>query len=91
MTGLLPSRTHSYDNAAGFSSEIPTFAHHLRARGYRTVLADGYIVEYGATAGMLANPQQEYTRHLISDTPSLETATGDVPVTALPADRKPTV
>jgi choline-sulfatase len=39
MTGLLPSRTHSYDNAAGFSSEIPTFAHHLRAEGYRTVLA----------------------------------------------------
>jgi choline-sulfatase len=39
MTGLLPSRTHSYDNAAGFSSEIPTFAHHLRALGYRTVLA----------------------------------------------------
>jgi choline-sulfatase len=39
MTGLLPSRTQSYDNAAGFSSEIPTFAHHLRARGYRTVLA----------------------------------------------------
>ncbi len=39
MTGLLPSRTHSYDNAAGFSSEIPTFAHHLRAQGYRTVLA----------------------------------------------------
>jgi choline-sulfatase len=39
MTGLLPSRTHTYDNAAGFSSEIPTFAHHLRAQGYRTVLA----------------------------------------------------
>ena len=39
MTGLLPSRTHCYDNAAGFSSEIPTFAHHLRARGYRTVLS----------------------------------------------------
>jgi len=55
------------------------------------VLADGYIVEYGRTAGMLANPQQEYTRHLISDTPSLETATGDVPATAVPADRKPTV
>jgi ABC-type oligopeptide transport system ATPase subunit len=48
-------------------------------------------VEYGRTAGMLANPQQEYTRHLISDTPSLETATGDVPATAVPADRKPTV
>ena len=39
MTGLLPSNTHSYDNAAGFSSEIPTFAHHLRNAGYRTVLA----------------------------------------------------
>jgi peptide/nickel transport system ATP-binding protein len=43
------------------------------------VLADGSIVEYGETAAMLANPQQEYTRHLISDTPSLETATGEVP------------
>ncbi|HEX4686412.1 MAG TPA: choline-sulfatase [Nocardioides sp.] len=39
MTGLLPSRTHCYDNAAGFSSEIPTFAHHLRSQGYRTMLA----------------------------------------------------
>ena len=39
MTGLLPSNTHSYDNAAGFSSEIPTFAHHLRNAGYRTVLS----------------------------------------------------
>jgi choline-sulfatase len=39
MTGLLPSRTGCYDNAAGFSSEIPTFAHHLRVQGYRTVLA----------------------------------------------------
>jgi choline-sulfatase len=39
MTGLLPSNTRSYDNAAGFSSELPTFAHHLRARGYRTALA----------------------------------------------------
>jgi choline-sulfatase len=39
MTGLLPSRIHCYDNAAGFSSEIPTFAHHLRNEGYRTVLA----------------------------------------------------
>jgi choline-sulfatase len=39
MTGLLPSNTHTYDNAAGFSSELPTFAHHLRAAGYRTVLS----------------------------------------------------
>jgi choline-sulfatase len=39
MTGLLPSKTHTYDNAAEFSSEIPTWAHYLRAAGYRTVLA----------------------------------------------------
>jgi peptide/nickel transport system ATP-binding protein len=41
------------------------------------VLAEGNIVEYGETAGMLANPQQEYTKHLISDTPSLETAVSE--------------
>jgi ABC-type dipeptide/oligopeptide/nickel transport system ATPase component len=41
------------------------------------VLAEGSIVEYGDTAEMLANPQQEYTRHLISDTPSLETAVSE--------------
>jgi choline-sulfatase len=39
MTGLLPSRTHTYDNAAEFASQIPTFAHYLRGAGYRTVLA----------------------------------------------------
>jgi choline-sulfatase len=39
MTGLLPSRTHTYDNAAEFASEIPTFAHYLRRSGYRTVLS----------------------------------------------------
>jgi peptide/nickel transport system ATP-binding protein len=41
------------------------------------VLAEGSIVEYGDTAEMLANPQQEYTRHLISDKPSLETAVSE--------------
>jgi choline-sulfatase len=39
MTGLLPSRTRVYDNAAEFSADIPTFAHHLRLAGYRTVLS----------------------------------------------------
>ena len=39
LTGLLPSRTGVYDNAAEFRAEIPTFAHHLRSAGYRTVLA----------------------------------------------------
>ncbi len=39
MSGLLPSRTGVYDNAAEFSADVPTFAHHLRIRGYRTVLS----------------------------------------------------
>jgi choline-sulfatase len=39
MTGSLPSRTRVYDNAAEFSADIPTFAHHLRLRGYRTILS----------------------------------------------------
>jgi choline-sulfatase len=39
MSGLLPSRTRVYDNAAEFAADIPTFAHGLRARGYRTILS----------------------------------------------------
>ncbi len=39
MSGLLPSRTGVYDNAAEFSADIPTFAHHLRLLGYRTILS----------------------------------------------------
>jgi choline-sulfatase len=39
MSGLLPSRTRVYDNAAEFAADIPTFAHHLRLRGYRTILS----------------------------------------------------
>jgi choline-sulfatase len=38
LTGLLPSRTGAYDNAGELSASVPTFAHHLRALGYRTVL-----------------------------------------------------
>ena len=39
MTGLLPSRTRVYDNAAEFTADLPTFAHQLRRLGYRTVLS----------------------------------------------------
>jgi len=39
MTGLLPSRSGVYDNAAEFRSDLPTFAHHLRGAGYRTILS----------------------------------------------------
>ena len=45
------------------------------------VLADGNIVEYGETAQVLADPQQPYTRELIANTPSLETATHEVVLT----------
>lgn len=39
MTGLLPSKTGVYDNAAEFASDHPTYAHHLRSAGYQTCLA----------------------------------------------------
>ncbi|MEM6663010.1 MAG: choline-sulfatase [Pseudomonadota bacterium] len=39
MTGRLASRIGAFDNAAQLSSEIPTFAHYLRAQGYRTTLS----------------------------------------------------
>ncbi len=39
MAGLLPSRTRVYDNAAEFTADVPTYAHHLRRLGYRTVLS----------------------------------------------------
>ncbi|MFM2390722.1 MAG: choline-sulfatase [Pseudomonadota bacterium] len=39
MSGQLPQRTRVYDNAAEFSSDIPTYAHHLRRAGYQTCLS----------------------------------------------------
>jgi choline-sulfatase len=39
MTGRLPSRIGVYDNGAELAASIPTIAHHLRAKGFRTVLA----------------------------------------------------
>lgn len=39
MSGRLSSRIGAYDNAAEFPSTIPTFAHYLRAVGYRTCLS----------------------------------------------------
>src|SRR5271165_6394383 len=39
MSGRLPSSTRVYDNAAEFSADIPTFAHCLRLRGFRTILS----------------------------------------------------
>lgn len=39
VTGQLPSKIGSYDNAASISSDLPTYAHYLRSGGYETVLA----------------------------------------------------
>ena len=39
MSGLLPSRTGVFDNAAEFPSAVPTWAHHLRRLGYKTNLS----------------------------------------------------
>lgn len=39
MTGLLPSNTGVYDNAAEFRSDLPTYAHHLRRAGYQTAMS----------------------------------------------------
>lgn len=39
MTGLLPSGTSVYDNAAEFPSNLPTYAHYLRRAGWYTALS----------------------------------------------------
>ncbi|SJX64941.1 probable choline-sulfatase [Sporisorium reilianum f. sp. reilianum] len=39
VTGQLPSKIGSYDNASSISSDLPTYAHYLRSAGYETVLA----------------------------------------------------
>ncbi len=38
LAGELPSAIGAYDNAAEFPASVPTFAHRLRAAGYRTSL-----------------------------------------------------
>jgi peptide/nickel transport system ATP-binding protein len=44
------------------------------------VMSAGRIVELGETARVLADPQQAYTKQLLANTPSLETATHTDPV-----------
>ena len=39
MTGMLPSRSGIYDNAAEFKATTPSFAHYLRDMGYQTALS----------------------------------------------------
>lgn len=39
MSGQLPTKIGAYDNAADFAADIPTYAHYLRAHGYKTALS----------------------------------------------------
>jgi len=39
MSGQLISRIAAYDNASEFCATVPTFAHYLKALGYRTCLS----------------------------------------------------
>ncbi len=39
LSGRQISAIGAYDNAAEFPAQVPTFAHYLRGRGYRTVLS----------------------------------------------------
>jgi peptide/nickel transport system ATP-binding protein len=38
------------------------------------VMSEGRIVEYGPTDDVLADPQVEYTKKLLSDTPTIDAA-----------------
>jgi peptide/nickel transport system ATP-binding protein len=50
------------------------------------VLSQGSIVELGDTGQVLTDPRQPYTRQLLSDTPSLETAASEAGLGTPPAD-----
>jgi len=50
------------------------------------VLSQGNIAELGDTAQVLTDPQAPYTRQLLADTPSLETATAEAGAGEPPAD-----
>jgi peptide/nickel transport system ATP-binding protein len=50
------------------------------------VLSQGSIVELGETGQVLTDPQQPYTRQLLADTPSLETAASEAGAGEPPAD-----
>ncbi|MEV8063844.1 ABC transporter ATP-binding protein [Streptomyces antimycoticus] len=48
------------------------------------VMSQGKVVESGLTRGILADPQDDYTRHLLASAPSLTTARPRTPAAAVP-------
>jgi peptide/nickel transport system ATP-binding protein len=50
------------------------------------VLGQGNIIELGDTTQVLTDPQAPYTRQLLADTPSLETASAEASASEPPAD-----
>jgi peptide/nickel transport system ATP-binding protein len=50
------------------------------------VLSQGRIVELGETGQVLTDPRQDYTRQLLADTPSLETASSEAGAGEPPSD-----
>jgi peptide/nickel transport system ATP-binding protein len=50
------------------------------------VMSEGRIIELGEVGTILADPQQPYTRQLLANTPSLETATAAGPTGGAVAD-----
>ncbi|MBN2631125.1 MAG: choline-sulfatase [Rhodobacteraceae bacterium] len=65
LSGQLPRRTRVYDNAAGFASDIPTYAHHLRRAGYYTAVS-------GRLHGIGPNPSHGFEDRLTGDTDPAE-------------------
>jgi peptide/nickel transport system ATP-binding protein len=51
------------------------------------VMHDGTVAELGEASQVLSEPRETYTRRLIADTPSLETATADAGLSTPPAGR----
>ena len=64
MSGLLPSRTRVYDNAAEFAASIPTFAHHLRRSGGSEELAASAGRGTGGTARLGGLIERDFALHV---------------------------
>ncbi len=79
MTGLMPSRTRIYDNAAEFAADLPTYAHRLRRLGYLTVLSGkmhfcgpDQLLSQGEPTGWDFQPFRDATHQYVRNTIALD-------------------